>query len=149
MADDLVAIDVNDIKNLQALEDMEIGETTRHSLSTQRRNNRKEFLTWESSFWQQFNIFKQNCRWQTVHCVIYSVYNQQHAASLNLVFIRRLARKLPQVISPEEGSAVTDEWKAYSVENISRSWYCLEESAEDASYDAAANERQSMYPVDQ
>jgi len=45
MADDLVAIDVNDIKNLQALEDMEIGETTRHSLSTQRRNNRKEFLT--------------------------------------------------------------------------------------------------------
>ena len=62
------------------------------------------------------------------------------------VFIRRLARKLPQVISPEEVSAVTDEWKVYSVDDIPRSWYCVAESAEDASCDAA-NERPSVYPV--
>jgi len=34
------------------------------------------------------------------------------------MFIRRLPRKLPQVISQEEVSDVTDEWKVYSVDNI-------------------------------
>ena len=62
------------------------------------------------------------------------------------MFIRRLPRKLPQVISQEEVSDVTDEWKVYSVDNIPWSWYCIEESAEDTSCDAST-ERPSVYPV--
>ena len=62
--------------------------------------------------------------------------------------IRRLAKKLPQVISQDEVSVVTDEWKVYSVDNIPRSWYCVRDSTEDASCDAA-NDRPSVHPVDQ
>jgi len=44
--------------------------------------------------------------------------------------IQRLAKKLPQVILQDEVSVVTDEWKVYSVDNIPKSWYCVEDSTE-------------------
>ena len=42
----------------------------------------------------------------------------------------------------------TDEWKVYSVDDIPRSWYCVEDSTEDASCDAA-NDRPYVHPIDQ
>jgi len=44
MADDLVAINVNDVKNLQTLEDMEIGKATRNSMSKIKKEQQKGVL---------------------------------------------------------------------------------------------------------
>jgi len=44
IANDLVAININDIKNLRTLEDMEIGEATRNSLSKIKEEQQKGVL---------------------------------------------------------------------------------------------------------
>jgi len=150
MAGDLVAIDVNDIKNLRTVEDMEIGEATRHSLSKIKKEQQKGVLLDMRKFlsttvqYLQTKLPLTNGTLRDLQCLQPTARSKPESE----VFIRRLARKLPQVISQEEVSAVTDEWKVYSVDDIPRSWYCVEESAEDAICDAA-NDRPSVYPVDQ
>lgn len=150
MAGDLVTIDVNDVKNLRTLEDMEIGEATRHSLSKVKKEQQKGVLLDMRKFlsttvkYLQTKLPLTNSTLRDLQCLQPTARSKPESE----VFIRRLAKKLPQVISPDEVSAVTDEWKVYSVDDIPRNWYCSEERAEDASRDAT-DERPSIYPVDE
>jgi len=150
MAGDLVAIYVNDIKNLQTLHNMEIGKAIRHSLYRIKKKQQKGVLLDMRKFllttvqYLQTKLPLTNSTLHDLQCIQPTARNKPESEFT----IRRIARKLPHVILPEEVSAVTDKWKAYSVDDIPRSWYCVEESAEDANCDAA-NERPSVYPVDQ
>ena len=149
MASDLVAIDVNDVKNLRTLEDMEIGEATRNSLSKLKPEKHKGILLDIRKFlstavqYLQTKLPLTNDTLRNLQCLQPTARSKPESET----FIRRLATKLRQVISQEEVSVVTDEWKLYSVDDIPRSWYCVEDSAEDVSC-GACNERPDM-SVDQ
>ena len=152
MASGLVTIDVNDIKNLRTLEDMEIGEATRSSLSKLKKEQHKGVLLDIRKFlsttvqYLQTKLPLTNRTLRDLQCLQPAARSKPESESC----IRSLAKKLPQVILQHEVSAVTDEWKVYSVDDIPRTWHCVEveESAEDASCDAF-NQRPSVHPVDQ
>jgi hypothetical protein len=75
------------------------------------------FVTCVQNLWQ--NLPLTNAVLQDVQCLDATAQTKPESEAM----IRRLARKLPQVISDEEISAITDEWKLYSVDDIPTKWF--------------------------
>jgi len=112
---------------------MEIGETTRSSLSKLKQEQHKGVLLDIRKFlsttvqYLQTKLPLTNGTLRDLQCLQPTARSTPVSESC----IRRLAKKLPQVILEDEVSVVTDEWKVYSVDDIPRSWYCVEDSTED------------------
>lgn len=128
---DLVAIDVSSFTNQLPDASMEVGEPTRRELgklTTERRkvplsSMRKFYVTVVAYLLKKLPF--QNTLLKDLSCLHPSM--QKEATCVGAV--RRISKKLPHVITEEEISLITDEWKIYQEADIPLSW--SEESYED------------------
>lgn len=145
---DLKLLDVNDVNNLRSLTDIESGEPTRKALISIKEQHSmvlldiRHFFTTCVMYLQQ-NLPLTNSVLEDVQCLDAIARTKPESEAM----IRRLARKLPQVVCDDDVSAITDEWKLYAVDDIPGEWYSATVNATAVSSEWEYSETMSVPPV--
>ena len=120
----LEKLDVSKLENQLPEKKIELGEYTRTTLHTIKSDKQKLPVLEMKKFYQTVVEYFQRKLpinselLQDMKCLHPLLQKDEKGVSC----IRRIAQKMPQVISSGEIASVTDEWKAYMVMDIPKEW---------------------------
>ena len=120
----LMEVDVRSTANLRPIIDMDIGETTKKTLATLKAEKHKGVLMDMQHFYitcansLRSSLPLSNTFLEDLNCLSPPARSLPDSENC----IRRIARKLPQVVNDDELTSVLNEWKLYAIDDIPVEW---------------------------
>jgi len=116
----LLEINIRNMANMRPIDQLEIGECTKKAMTAVKKEQHKGILMDMRNFYicgAEYllkNLPLSNTVLKDLSCLQPSARSEAESEGA----IRRLARKLPQVILDDEVSIVSDEWKLYALDDL-------------------------------
>lgn len=121
---ELMDIDIRSSDNLRPLTEMDIGETTVKTLQSLKQEKHKAILMSMQHFYftccesLRSSLPLSNTFLEDLKCLSPEGRSQPESEQS----IRRIARKLRQIVNDDEITSVVDEWKMYAIDDIPLAW---------------------------